>query len=186
MKAGLLLFSLFLALTTASQSDEQDAKQAYERSIQEYAEGKVEMAMADYQRAPKSDPGVARDPKSVTEFILRGLIRQNEGNLAGSLSDFDSAIKLDPKFARAYLNRGNVKTSLGDLDGAMADYNRALELDPKNAKGYNIRGNAKAGKGHVDAAIADFNRALELDPKNANARKFRKLTEECAKERKGE
>ncbi len=111
-----------------------DRKQAYKRSLQEYAQGNVEIAVTDYLYAAEEsdlesdDKFVLPEPKSASEFTLHGVVKMYEGKLAKALSDFESAIKLDPKFARAYVNRGLVKKSRGDLDGAIAGYNRAIEL----------------------------------------------------------
>lgn len=116
----------------------------------------------------------------MTEFILRGVVRLKDDNLAGALSDLNNAIKLDPKFARAYPNRGNVKLSRGDLDGAIADYDRAIDLDPKLAVADFNRGRAYDKKGDASKAIADYTCAIELD---SNSGQYSKAARPLRKQR---
>ena len=61
----------------------------------------------------------------------RGVVKYDQGDLQGALSDYNKALELNPGDAEAYNNRGVVKYERGDLEGATKDFDRAIELDPR-------------------------------------------------------
>lgn len=107
--------------------------------------------------------------KNATVLNHEGLAKQNKGDWAGAMADYNEAIRLDPNYSAAYDNRGNVKGEKGDLNGAMADINQAIRLNPKNAIAYFNRARVKEKKGDLDGAIADYSQAISLNPKYAAA-----------------
>lgn len=96
-------------------------------------------------------------------YYRRGSRKDDLGDEAGAIADFDQAIKLKPDYARAYNNRGIAKGKKGDLDGAIADFSKAIKLDPSSDKAYRNRGYAKKLKGDKKGSEADYARARALE-----------------------
>ena len=134
----------------------------YERALTSSQEGDDKGAIADLNRAIRSDPRMA------IAYFLRGDIKRSCGDAQSAVADFTIGIKLDPKCVPAYVCRGNARRNLGDTKGAIADCNRALKLDANNVSAYIGLGMARSQNG-TDSAINDFNKAIQLDPKSSEA-----------------
>jgi len=134
----------------------------YERAGTRSHEGDDKGAIADLNRAIRSDPRMA------IAYFARGDIKRSGGDAKGAVADFTMGIKLDPKCAPAYVCRGNARRNLDDTKGAIADCNRAIKLDAKNASAYIGLGMARTQKG-ISGAIDDFTKAIKLDPKSSEA-----------------
>jgi Flp pilus assembly protein TadD len=78
--------------------------------------------------AQKATPG----PDSWKQYNHRGIRRAGEGDLAGALADFDTAIRLAPPTAVLHQTRGSIRMRAGDLDGARQDFEQGLALGPGN------------------------------------------------------
>jgi len=104
-------------------------------------------------------------PTTATDFSDRGFDKQNQGDLAGAVADYNQALSLDPKNSEAYFRRGLARQAQGDLNDAVADYTQVLTLDPKRADAFSNRGFIKQAQGDVDGALADYNQALVITPK---------------------
>ena len=109
------------------------------------------------------------DPTLAVAYSNRGSAKDDLGQPADALADFDRAIELAPTLASAYSNRGNAKRSLGQPADALADYDQAIELNPTYGAAYNNRGLTKHDLGQPVAALADIDRAIELNPTFAEA-----------------
>lgn len=134
----------------------------YERARNRSCEGDNKGAIADINRAIRSDPRMA------IAYFARGDIKRAIGDAQGAVADFTIGIKLNPKFAPAYVGRGNARRNLDDTKGAVDDFNKAIKLDAKYAPAYVGRGMARAQRG-IGSAINDFNKAAKLDPKSSEA-----------------
>jgi lipoprotein NlpI len=164
LKAILVAASLGVVPTAGiAQSNSVDY---FNRGVAEKANGDLEGAIADYNRA------IELDPKFGAAYSNRGNAKQAKGDLDGAIADCDRAIELDPKDATAHKYRGVAKKAKGDLEGAIADYNRAIELDPKFAAAYFHRGIAKQAKGDLKGAIGDINGAIERNNQDFYPRLF--------------
>ncbi|MBI4618421.1 MAG: tetratricopeptide repeat protein [Planctomycetes bacterium] len=96
----------------------------------------VKCAPPDHPKVAPWGQVLADWTKEAEEAIERGSARQEQGNLAGAVSDYTRAIELDPNYALAYSNRGATRADQGDLAGAVSDYNRAFQLDRNLAVAY--------------------------------------------------
>ena len=104
-----------------------------------------------------------------TALNIRGIAKNQKGDYADAIADYDRSLEINPQYAEAYGNRGVAKSQKGNYKGALTDYDRSLEINPQYAEVYNNRGNAKAGIGDYAGALADFAKVLEINPMNAKA-----------------
>ena len=65
---------------------------------------------------------------SAATYFLRGYAKNELGQYAAAIADYDTAIRLDPDYALAYYNRGAAKHTLGRTREAKRDFQTALKL----------------------------------------------------------
>ena len=87
--------------------------------------GKLEKALADFNRAIEIDPQLAGG------YLGRANTLNMMGRYGESIEDYDTVIEIDPKLANAYINRASAYSHLGEYEKAITDYEKGLELDPK-------------------------------------------------------
>ena len=111
-----------------------------------------------------ANQAIKLNPECLPAWNIRGVIRQRQGDLHGSLDDLNGAIALDPDFSEAYINRGVALAKMGQLTGALEDYNRALQIQPSSKTALINRGVALSELGKYDHALKDIDAALKIDP----------------------
>jgi serine/threonine protein kinase len=131
------------------------------RAIENYKQGKLDQALADFNLAIKFDPKY--------DYLIRGNVYYKQDKLKQALANYNKAIDLDPNFAAAYNGRGNVYSDQGELDKALVNYSKAIQFAPKFAAAYNGRGNVYYKQDKLKQALADYNKAIQLDTKYAFA-----------------
>lgn len=124
------------------------------------------LAFALASRACAQD---TKEPSSPRDFVGRGCIRLDNGDLEGAVEDFSKSIRLDPNYAPGYYHRGLARDRSEDFEGAIADFTEALRLHPRDADCAVCRGYSRAALGDLDGAIKDYDRALQLDPSSVPA-----------------
>jgi TolB-like protein/phage shock protein PspC (stress-responsive transcriptional regulator)/thioredoxin-like negative regulator of GroEL len=111
------------------------------------------------------------DPDLAEARATRGHIRLNgQHDWAGSLDDYDEAIRLDPRYAMAHMWRGFRLLFVGRAEEGLAELQAARDLEPdslvlalNHARGlYWVR--------RYDDAATQLARVLEIDPGNGLAR----------------
>jgi tetratricopeptide (TPR) repeat protein len=95
-------------------------------------------------------------------FLLRGLLKNANGESKAALQDLNRAIELSPTSSESYFVRGIIRSSLGDQKGAMIDCNSAVKLNPRHAEAYYLRGIVRYDTGDEQAGCVDLSRAGEL------------------------
>jgi tetratricopeptide (TPR) repeat protein len=113
---------------------------------------------------------------SAHAYTNRGLQKKGEGDIEGSLKDYNTAIEMNTGDATAFTNRGNIYFAKGQLDLALQDYDKAFRLNPSDPKLFANRGAVYSQRKQFDLAIADLSKAIELDPYYAEAIMNRALT----------
>ena len=132
------------------------------RGVAWKAQGNLDRALADFDRAIQLSPNYA------TAYFNRGVAWDAKGDLDHALTDYDRAIQINPKYAAAYNNRGNVWDVKGNLEKALTDYDKAIQIDSNYATAYNNRCWVRAIAGQdLLQALADCNAALQIDPRDA-------------------
>lgn len=71
-------------------------------------------------------PAIEKNPDHPLLWNTLGTILAEQGEMEGSLTFFDEALRLDPAFAKARYNRSNVRLALGDAEGALEDCEAAI------------------------------------------------------------
>ncbi|HMV48714.1 MAG TPA: tetratricopeptide repeat protein [Blastocatellia bacterium] len=94
-----------------------------------YADGKLRLAIADFDRA------LVSDPRNVAVLNSRGLAWLALKDYGMAIRDFNQAIKLSPELASAYANRGLARSRQGHNTKAAQDFTKSIELD-KSMKAY--------------------------------------------------
>ena len=151
------------ACTLLIQKNPRNAVYYFNRAISYRELGKVDLALADYNRA------VEINPRYYEAFNNRGTIYMNRRDNERALQDFTRAVEINPKYAIAHNNRGEALENMDRLEDALAAYSRAIDLNPKYARAYANRGDIWRKMGRRDDAIADYRYALRLDGRNALA-----------------
>lgn len=123
--------------------------------------------------------------QTAIEYYESGIIKQNNKNYEGAISDYNKAIDIDPKFVKAYNNRGIAKSDLNDFKGAISDYTKAIEIEPNDIFAYCNRGLAKTKLKDYNGAISDYTKAISLDPQDVNSYMARGLTKHYTGNKKG-
>ena len=103
------------------------------------------------------------NPKDARAFAMRGLVRQDNGELDLALGDYNQAIKFDPRCAFAYHRRGRIWKGKEQHDKAIADLSEAIKLNPQRAAAYQDRAWEWYGKGELDNALSDCNELVRLE-----------------------
>ncbi|MDE2223946.1 MAG: aspartyl protease family protein [Xanthomonadaceae bacterium] len=104
------------------------------------------------------------EPKTATDYALRGQARLARGELANALSDLDAAIRLDPDSADDHLTRARILLAQKQPDAALDDLDKTLGLDPKNLDALLLRARLRYGKKDEAGAAADLGAARQLAP----------------------
>ena len=126
-----------------------------------YRKGKVDEAMASYQKAAEIAP-------------LDGEIHFNLGAGLLAMKRMDEsivhsrrALELDPELTEAHYNLGNAYFGKGDHQHAITSYREALRVRPDNATGRSNLAICLVATGKVEEGLAEFQEALKIQPGNA-------------------
>jgi tetratricopeptide (TPR) repeat protein len=117
-------------------------------------------AVADYDRALRLNPGVAR------AWNFKGMALAQMNQVDSAAICFERALRIDPRFASALSNRGGVRLSRGDAAGAVEDFTKAIEADPRIWGAYTNRALAYTELKNHEGAIGDLRQALAIKPTN--------------------
>jgi tetratricopeptide (TPR) repeat protein len=131
-----------LALGDPSQSQSEESKENYARSIQMYSQL------------------IALDGQSAKAWLRRANARRQAGDLGLAAEDLSQVLQLDPADAVASGTRGLVYAELGDQELAVRDYTVAIRRQPLL---YVERATAYVERGQWDQAIADCSEFLRLN-----------------------
>lgn len=111
------------------------------------------------------DGSLTRDDEVAT-YVNRGILRATNGDIAGAVGDYDSALALDAEEPEAWLNKGFVYLRNGDARGAVPLFDAAVAKKTNEpAMAHYGRAVAHEELGNVRAAYADYVRARDLRPR---------------------
>ncbi len=110
---------------------------------------------------------------SAETYLEQGNQKEELGDYAGAVDDYNMAIHIDPNNADAYRSRAYAKRELGEYSATIADYDAAIRIKPDDRYAYSSRGLAKYYLGEYSAAIADYDAAIRIKPDDDYAYFFR-------------
>ena len=94
------------------------------RAEAHFALGRLDAALADYDRA------LALEPDRALVLAGRAIVRYESGRLAEAAADLDRAVELDPEVPELYQNRAVALRDLGRLEEAARDLGTYVRLCP--------------------------------------------------------
>ncbi|GHV21006.1 hypothetical protein FACS189494_05750 [Spirochaetia bacterium] len=141
----------------------ENALTALNRGKDRYAEGKLDGAIREFDRALAINNDLSEG------YFYRGLAYAGKGDMDKAIADYTVALRINPNLAEALNNRGNAHADSGDPDKAIADYTATLRINPNLAGTLYNRGGAYYNNGDPDRAIADWTAALRINPNIAEA-----------------
>jgi protein O-mannosyl-transferase len=123
-----------------------------------FQEGKVDEAIAQYQKALQINPNYAETCNNLGNALLE------QGKVNEAIEYLQKALQINPDNVEACGNLGNALLHQGKVDEAIEHLRKAVQINPHSANAHDILGNALLQKGNVDGAIAQYHAALQINP----------------------
>ena len=120
--------------------------------------GKLDEAMAQYQKALALWPGGA------DAHFGAGNIFYRKGQMDAAIAEYKKAVELNPNFPEAHNNLADSFLKTGRLDEAIVQYQKTLEITPDFVVARNNLAYCFLEVGQLDNAIAQYQKAIELQP----------------------
>lgn len=111
----------------------------------------------------------SKNPARAKELFARGQQKGLQGDKAGAIADYTSAIALNASDAEAFYQRANARYDMGAREQAVQDYTQAIKVNPSHSKAIYNRGLARRDLGDKRGALEDFTSAVRLNPNDADA-----------------
>lgn len=92
-----------------------------------------------------------------------GFIKQSNGDLAGSIKEYDKANDWDKDYPTAYISRGSAYMDLKKYHKAISNYTTAIKLSPENEEPYAYTGRAYYEIDYLKNSKNDFDNAILLN-----------------------
>lgn len=121
-----------------------------------YWEGKVDVAVAEYNEA------LRLSPDNAMAYQLLGIASGWKGDVAQAQEYFLTANKLDPNKADTNMNLGSTYAVQNNLDKALEHFRRAAELSPREPLYHYQLGTLYEALGRDSQAESSFKKALRL------------------------
>ena len=112
------------------------------------------------------DAVLAQNPEEETAILLRGKVKEANGQEEEAETDHKSVTEINPFNEQVYLYLGQLYINQKKLAEAIALFDEAIELNPNFAEAYKERGRAKLLNGDKDGSVEDMKKSLELNPKD--------------------
>jgi heat shock protein 1/8 len=105
-------------------------------------------------------------PASADVHKEQGNTLLTQGDFAGAIREYSSAIVLAPSSHVLYSNRSAAHLKLNEVDEALADAQKCTELSPMWAKGFGRLGAALFAKKQYAEAMDAYSKGLAIEPQN--------------------
>jgi tetratricopeptide (TPR) repeat protein len=127
--------------------------------------GRVEDAIAHYERATAADPAYAPSYNNLATALRK------KGDLDRAIATYQRALALQPDYPDVHYNIGNMLVQQNRLEEAVAQYRQALALNPAFGDAKNNLGSALLRLGRVQEAIGALEQAVAETPDSLLARR---------------
>jgi len=127
-----------------------------------YKNGKLEEAVALYQKALLTDPENVEFHNNLANAF------REEGKLDEAVAEYEKAVQINPGFADSQFNLGKALSLEGKKDEAMARFRITLQIDPTFLLARINLGNVLLEHGEAQEAAVQFQKVLESNPNDAN------------------
>jgi len=107
----------------------------------------------------KVENSLDRNSELAEQWFESGLQKAMQGDMLGSIQDWEKAIELKPHFYYAWSNRGTSLRALDRYEEAIVSFDKAIKLKPDLHETWNNCGVALASLGRKEEAIVSFDRA---------------------------
>jgi tetratricopeptide (TPR) repeat protein len=114
---------------------------------------------------------LAKDPKNVGAYILKGSALAGLKDPEGALDDINEAITANPEDARSYAALGSLEFVNGRMPEAEAAFKRGIEAQPESQSAQLALATFYASAGRLKDAETPLKRAIEIDPSNPVAQR---------------
>ncbi|MGH7993499.1 MAG: tetratricopeptide repeat protein, partial [Limisphaerales bacterium] len=121
-------------------------------------QGRVEEAVAQYQKALQINPGFAEAHNDLGAALFQ------QGKVDEAIVQYQRALQIKPDYAEACCNLGSAFRQKERIDEAIVYYQKALRIKPDYAEACYDLGNVFSRKGSMDEAIANYQKALQINP----------------------
>jgi len=110
------------------------------------------------------EESVEQNAELAERWFNSGLQKAMQGDMLGSIQDWEKAIEFKLDYHEAWSNRGISLYALGRNEEAIASFDKAIEFKPDYDKARSNRGLSLYALGRNEEAIASFNKAIEFKP----------------------
>jgi len=101
------------------------------------------------------------DFTSASEYYLKSLVYQEQGDLKKEFEFLEKALEKNPKFRPALFNHGVINSTVGNYEQAIADYQKIINFDPENTQVLMYIGNNYTKLQNFKKAISYYNKAIK-------------------------
>jgi tetratricopeptide (TPR) repeat protein len=105
---------------------------------------------------------VEQNAELAERWLNSGLQKYDQGDMLGTIQDWEKAIEFKPDYHEAWYNRGLSLDDLGRKEEAIASYDKAIEFKLDNHEAWSDRGYSLNELGRYEEAIVSCEKAIEF------------------------
>ena len=128
-----------------------------------------ERAIGELMRVTEGGDRVAGNPvdrnsELADVWFKSGFQKAMQGDMLGSIQDWDKAIKFKSDFYKAWYGRGNALAALVRNEEAIHSYDKAIKFKPGYHDAWHNRGSSLSALARNEEAIHSYDKAIEFKP----------------------
>ena len=110
------------------------------------------------------DKAIKIDPKILSYYINRAVMRYHVNDLRGSMADYNYVVEEEPSNTLALYNRGLLRMQVGEYNDAIEDFTRLLNIRPNDIFAVYNRAMLYDRLSMYRKAVKDYTRVIEEYP----------------------